>query len=93
MLQFKNAPLNRTTQTLYPNVRILNIDVEEHPYAVDDFNIDSVPTMVIMINQKEVMKITGRQEQDYIIAILHYLQQMYEEQLVKTSKTVTQGIS
>ena len=69
----------RTTQTLYPNVRILNIDVEEHPWAVDDFNLESVPTMSIMINRKEVFQVTGRQEQDYIIALLSYLQQIYEE--------------
>lgn len=31
----------RTTQTLYPNVRIINIDVEEHPWVVDDFQLQS----------------------------------------------------
>ena len=60
-------------------MRILNIDIEEHPWAVDDFNIQSVPTMSVMINRKEVFQVTGRQEQDYIIALLSYLQQIYEE--------------
>lgn len=46
--------------------------------------------MVIMINHKEVMKITGRQEQDYIIALLHYLQQMYEEQVVSVDDVKVQ---
>jgi len=32
-----------------------------------------------MINKKEVFKITGRQDQDYIIAILHYIQELYNE--------------
>ena len=43
----------RTTQTLYPNVRILNIDVEQHPYVVDDFELESLPTISILINQKK----------------------------------------
>ena len=60
-------------------MRILNIDIEEHPWVVDDFNIQSVPTLSVMINRKEVFQVTGRQEQDYIIALLSYLQQIYEE--------------
>ena len=36
------------------------------------------------------MKITGRQEQDYIIAILHFLQQMYDEEQKKMHKVKIQ---
>ena len=43
-----------------PKVRYLTVDIEDHPYIVDDLKIDAVPTYCIFVNRKEVFRITGR---------------------------------
>ena len=43
-----------------PKVRYLTVDIEDHPYIVDDLKIDAVPTYCIFVNRKEVFRVTGR---------------------------------
>ena len=65
-------------KTFYPNVRCLNVNIEDHPWVVDEFKLSAVPTFSVWVNQKEVIKVSGRQEQDYVVALMHYLAQLYQ---------------
>jgi len=68
----------KNSQTFYQNVRCLNVNIEDHPWVVDEFKLSAVPTFSVWVNQKEVIKVSGRQEQDYVVALMHYLAQLYQ---------------
>ena len=75
-------------KTFYQGVRCLNVNLEEHPWVVDEFKLTSVPTFSVWVNQKEVIRVSGRQEQDYMLALMHYLEQLYQ-----TSKNSSNALS
>ena len=69
------APIFRELEGTMPDVKFINIDVEEKPMIAELYQIRTVPTVIIEKDNVQVEKFVGVQsKQAYISAITKHLQ-------------------
>ena len=62
-----NPVLNELVEEISTNCRIGKVNIEEQPALAERYNVRSIPTMLILMDGKEVHRMVGIRSKDQIL--------------------------
>lgn len=62
--------LSHIARTERERLQVTRVDVDEHPELADKFEVDTVPTLVLVVEKRAVARLEGRSSQPRIERML-----------------------
>ena len=57
-------------------VKVVSVEIEDNPHVTADYNVLTIPTLILFKNGQEILRLTGsRDRQDILTAISPYFDQ------------------